>query len=143
MVEIADPKDTISNIFTFKKIDIETAKVDDLSFTESFEIEINSEKTTFFRAFVTYFDCFFDCFVEDKKPSVILTTSPHTIPTHWKQVLFTIDKPVLVEKGFIIQGTLTCTKFPENPRELDVCIDYKVFNSNKKLITKGIQMFEV
>ncbi|KAJ7162891.1 protein arginine N-methyltransferase [Mycena filopes] len=62
-----------------------------------------------------------------KKPEVTsFSTGPQSIPTHWKQTLFLLREPVVVDEGSIVTGHFHCVKSTTNSRELDVEIHYAV-----------------
>ncbi|THU97998.1 S-adenosyl-L-methionine-dependent methyltransferase [Dendrothele bispora CBS 962.96] len=83
------------------------------------------------------------------------STGPQSIPTHWKQTLFLLREPFVVEEGSTVAGNFICRKSEDNSRELEVEIHYSVRHpgvSNSK-IQKGpdedegedviVQMFKV
>lgn len=51
--------------------------------------------------FYAYFNTTFDL-----PHKVVLTTSPQTTPTHWKQTLFLLPKPLPVKKDEVIEGKI-------------------------------------
>ncbi|KAI0036261.1 S-adenosyl-L-methionine-dependent methyltransferase [Vararia minispora EC-137] len=61
------------------------------------------------------------------KPVVTsFSTGPASVPTHWKQTLFLLREPIVVDEGTIVEGTFHCRKNADNSRELDVEIHYTV-----------------
>ncbi|KZT28706.1 S-adenosyl-L-methionine-dependent methyltransferase [Neolentinus lepideus HHB14362 ss-1] len=54
------------------------------------------------------------------------STGPKSEPTHWKQTLFFLREPIVVEEGTVVSGTFHCRKSEGNLRELDVEIHYTV-----------------
>ncbi|KAJ7166306.1 protein arginine N-methyltransferase [Mycena crocata] len=54
------------------------------------------------------------------------STGPQSIPTHWKQTLFLLREPIVVEEGSVVTGHFHCVKSQTNSRELDVEIHYSV-----------------
>ncbi|CAL8081281.1 unnamed protein product [Calicophoron daubneyi] len=68
-------------------------------------------------AFVGYFDVRFD----DEAPSrVCFSTSPATPTTHWKQVVFFLDKPLIVNKGDKLTGSLDILRARYDARGLEI-----------------------
>jgi protein arginine N-methyltransferase 1 len=58
------------------------------------------------------------------KNKVTLSTSPYEAYTHWKNVIFYLDKPQKVEKGDAFQGSIAVRQSKENYRELDIKFSY-------------------
>eukprot|EP00299_Pterocystis_sp_00344_P019919 c9840_g1_i1.p1 GENE.c9840_g1_i1~~c9840_g1_i1.p1 ORF type:complete len:551 (+),score=161.05 c9840_g1_i1:3-1655(+) len=141
-VEVTDPADLISDFAEFKLLDMETGSVSDVQFRSNFSLHIRSATPVVFRAIVVHFDCFFDDFTGANKEAVVLSTSPLNTPTHWRQTVFVLDQPVTVTNQHTIHVTLTCTKNPLYPRELDVCLEYEV-HANGHAEVKGVQMYAV
>ncbi|KZT08853.1 S-adenosyl-L-methionine-dependent methyltransferase [Laetiporus sulphureus 93-53] len=54
------------------------------------------------------------------------STSPQSMPTHWKQTIFLLRDPITVHEGTTVHGTFKCRKSEGNSRELDVEIHYVV-----------------
>ncbi|KAJ6584357.1 S-adenosyl-L-methionine-dependent methyltransferase [Mycena capillaripes] len=72
------------------------------------------------------------------------STGPQSIPTHWKQTLFLLREPIVVEEGSIVTGHFHCVKSKTNSRELDVEIHYAV--KTKEADVAGVtvvQMYKV
>lgn len=84
------------------------------------------------------------------KPKITsFSTGPQSMPTHWKQTLFLLREPLLVDEGtylicgdelrsvlmmssstgYVVQGVFKCRKSEDNSRELDVEIHYSVRES--------------
>ncbi|KII88239.1 hypothetical protein PLICRDRAFT_161146 [Plicaturopsis crispa FD-325 SS-3] len=72
------------------------------------------------------------------------STGPQSIPTHWKQTIFLLREPIIVEEGTVVAGTFHCRKNDTNPRELDVEIHYSVGDSAQQAATGVVvQMYKV
>jgi len=69
---------------------------------------------------VTWFDCYFD----HGSKAVCLSTSPYKKQTHWKQTVFYFDTPIEVFERDTIEFRVKVCKAKENPRELNVKIEY-------------------
>ncbi|KDQ49228.1 hypothetical protein JAAARDRAFT_43018, partial [Jaapia argillacea MUCL 33604] len=54
------------------------------------------------------------------------STGPESFPTHWKQTVFFLRDPIVVDEGTVVAGTFHCKKSDTNSRELDVEIHYTV-----------------
>ncbi|KAG5441324.1 Protein arginine N-methyltransferase 3 [Clonorchis sinensis] len=76
----------------------------------------NLESTMILDALVGYFDVRFD---DDAPVKVEFSTSPTTKPTHWKQTVFFLDKPMRVRAGDLITGSLTIRRSVRDSRGLE------------------------
>ena len=54
--------------------------------------------------------------------SVNLSTSPWSQPTHWKQTVFYLEKPISAKKGQILTGKVSVSRPPKDARGLLVKI---------------------
>ncbi|KAJ3932707.1 MAG: S-adenosyl-L-methionine-dependent methyltransferase [Lentinula lateritia] len=73
------------------------------------------------------------------------STGPKSIPTHWKQTLFLLKEPFVVDEGFVVYGHFHCHKSVSNSREIDVEIHYTIQdvegqNESPEVI---VQMFKI
>ncbi|KAK0222152.1 S-adenosyl-L-methionine-dependent methyltransferase [Armillaria fumosa] len=60
----------------------------------------------------------------DREKVTSFSTGPQSIPTHWKQTLFLLREPIVVEEGSKVRGTFYCRKSESNSRELEIEIHY-------------------
>ncbi|KAJ2270279.1 Nuclear SAM-dependent mono-and asymmetric methyltransferase [Coemansia sp. RSA 1807] len=104
----------------FKTIDIITVTKADLNFSVPFEISIMRDD--YVHAFISWFDIEFRAC---HKP-VRFSTGPFAKYTHWKQTVFYTPNTLTVCKGDTIKGTIDCAPNAENPRDLDITIDYQL-----------------
>ncbi|KIY52456.1 S-adenosyl-L-methionine-dependent methyltransferase [Fistulina hepatica ATCC 64428] len=82
---------------------------------------------------------------ESIREIVSFSTGPESIPTHWKQTLFFLREPIVVEEGTTVTGSFHCRKSSTNARELDVEIHYTIKDSVDAPITNDVvvQMFKI
>jgi len=80
-----------------------------------------------------------------KEKITSFSTGPRSIPTHWKQTIFLLREPFVVEEGSIVQGHFHCRKSESNSRELDVEIHYFVRRSleDEDVGDTVVQMYKV
>ncbi|KAJ7712993.1 protein arginine N-methyltransferase [Mycena metata] len=72
------------------------------------------------------------------------STGPQSIPTHWKQTLFLLREPIIVEEGSVVTGHFHCVKSQTNSRELDVEIHYAVKSEDSEAPgVTVVQMYKV
>ncbi|XP_075471643.1 protein arginine N-methyltransferase 6 [Ascaphus truei] len=55
-----------------------------------------------------------------------LTTSPYSEETHWRQAVLYLDEEVRVEQDTEIRGDITMSPSGDNPRHLQVCLNYTI-----------------
>ncbi|EEB10725.1 protein arginine N-methyltransferase, putative [Pediculus humanus corporis] len=97
-------------------LDLYSATLDCIDFTSDFVLESTIDgKLT---ALCGYFDAIFGL-----PNSEILSTSPETDKTHWKQTLFFFKSPINVTKGSLINGKITCKRLAEDRRALSLTIN--------------------
>ncbi|KAG7444182.1 S-adenosyl-L-methionine-dependent methyltransferase [Guyanagaster necrorhizus] len=60
----------------------------------------------------------------DREKVTSFSTGPQSIPTHWKQTIFLLREPIVVEEGSKVRGTFYCRKSGSNSRELEIEIHY-------------------
>ncbi|KAJ2846382.1 Nuclear SAM-dependent mono-and asymmetric methyltransferase [Coemansia brasiliensis] len=119
----------------FKTIDILTVQKADLTFNVPFEISINRDD--YVHAFISWFDIEFRAC---HKP-VRFSTGPFSRYTHWKQTVFYTRDTLTVCKGDTIKGNISCAPNSENPRDLDITIDYQ--HSGKEESSEGHMEFRM
>ena len=101
-------KPTVLADFDLMKVDINCPDF-------SYDFELETLKDGVLTAFVGYFDTFFEL-----PKSVMFSTSPFEKKTHWKQVVFYVDKPYKQNVGDIIKGKFICRRDRNDLRSLKV-----------------------
>ncbi|KAK9115498.1 hypothetical protein Sjap_014445 [Stephania japonica] len=56
--------------------------------------------------------------------ALVLSTAPEDPPTHWQQTLLYFYDPIEVQQDQIIEGSITLTQSKENPRFLNIHLEY-------------------
>lgn len=108
----------------------------DYPFTADFSLKVQRNSNCNIGGFVTYFDAVFS---HCHKP-VILTTSPFSAPTHWRQTSFYLRDPIPVQSGDEITGKFNLNQFKHNFRDLEIQINGNHIGqlSGKKFNTRFI-----
>lgn len=119
-VEDVPAGDVITDRALLKDIDIDTVKYDDLDFHSEFTLHF--AKDAIMHGFVSSFDI---GFVRDCPRPEYFTTGVEDTPTHWHQVFFHVETPFTVCKGDVLAGKWWVRRNAENPRFLDVEIQWK------------------
>jgi protein arginine N-methyltransferase 1 len=103
-------------------LDLETVQVSDstLKFLP-FQLAANRDDTV--HAFLAWFDYEFTAGIEP----VWVSTGPFSPPTHWKQTVFYLEKPVKMREGDAITGEVS---FEQHQRDLNVRFSYKYESSS-------------
>ncbi|XP_063761307.1 protein arginine N-methyltransferase 8-B isoform X2 [Eleginops maclovinus] len=100
LVDVVDPKQMVTNACLVKEVDIYTVKIEDLSFTSAFCLQI--QRNDYIHALVTYFNIeFTKC---HKKTG--FSTAPDAQYTHWKQTVFYLEDYLTVRRGEEIVGSI-------------------------------------
>ncbi|KAH7484578.1 hypothetical protein PRIC1_003889 [Phytophthora ramorum] len=119
-VEDVLPSDIITSRELLQKIDIDLVTYDELDFHSTFTLSATKDATM--HGFVSSFDIGFE---RDCPRPEYFTTGAEGTPTHWHQVFFHIPKPFTVKKGDAVEGKWWVRRNAENPRFLDVEIQWK------------------
>ncbi|EKM49814.1 uncharacterized protein PHACADRAFT_131660 [Phanerochaete carnosa HHB-10118-sp] len=172
IVDIVGPETLVSEPVSVKDLFLRDVTARQLEFTSPFRLVATCDQRQKVHALVLYFDTFF---TEDGGPvpegtevhivgegdSILaevwqglkphvpkvrsFSTGPLSVPTHWKQTLFLLREPIVVEEGTIVEGVFKCHKSEDNMRELDVEIHYRVTptGENEKPSEVIVQTFKV
>ena len=118
VVDIYAPESIVSSDTVLWDWDLTKVTVKDVDFACDFTVEFN--KNSVAHSLLIYFDTPFP------HDSALLCTGPTARPTHWKQCAFFLPEPVLATTGGLFSGRFAMRKSKQNPRDLDVKIDYSV-----------------
>jgi SAM-dependent methyltransferase len=119
-VEDVDPQDVITSRELLKAIDIDHVTYEQLDFRADFSLTVETSGTL--HGFLSSFDIGFE---RDCARPEYFTTGVEGTPTHWHQVLFHLPEPIAVTKGDTLAGKWWVRRNAENPRFLDVEIQWK------------------
>uniref|UniRef100_A0A1L8DMT1 type I protein arginine methyltransferase n=1 Tax=Nyssomyia neivai TaxID=330878 RepID=A0A1L8DMT1_9DIPT len=115
-VEVCDPMQIITEPNTIADFNLMTVDTNCYSFSYDFKLRVR--RGTHLTSLVGYFDTFFD--LPDNP--VKFSTGPHVTPTHWKQVVFFLPRPMEVISGDYISGKFQCQRNPHDTRSLLITI---------------------
>ncbi|KAL9887245.1 arginine methyltransferase 3 isoform 1-T1 [Glossina fuscipes fuscipes] len=116
LIELVDAENILTEPNCIADFNLLTVGLNYPNFTHVFELLCIKCGTL--SALVGYFDTYFEL-----PEPVIFTTSPYGKPTHWKQVVFFLGKPVRVSSGEIIKGRILCKRSVKNSRSLEIVIE--------------------
>ncbi|KAI5481118.1 protein arginine N-methyltransferase 3 [Pseudohyphozyma bogoriensis] len=143
LIDVVNAGDVVSNEVSLIDIVTGTVTVPELSFTTPFSLTATTK--TKVHAFLGHFDTFFTTsgsLVSPVPPhklsstEVFFTTGPAGTPTHWKQTVFLLRKPIEVEVGTEVSGVFKCSKNPDNSRELVVEVTWTVGGKEEAQVWK-------
>jgi len=122
-VEIVPKNKVITSPAQIHHLDMNQCTLADTEFEAEFELTVaqNPEETSSNReitAIAGYFDTFFDDPV--LKNPVMFSTGPDSKPTHWKQTVFYLHKPLPVLSGQTVQGKISVIRPTQDIRALRV-----------------------
>ena len=125
LVDVVEPKAVVGSECAFKEIDIMTVTKEDLVFTAAFDITM--QRSDYVHALLAYFNI--DFCSEGMKP-IRFATGPRDRYTHWKQTAFYLPNDLQVQAGDVLRGSLSCKPNARNPRDLDIAIACRLFDSS-------------
>ncbi|XP_041662503.1 protein arginine N-methyltransferase 2 isoform X2 [Cheilinus undulatus] len=125
---VIDPADCLATSCDVICLDMYTLQVQDLEEMQGL-FQFCVEKPGVFHGFTAWFTVHFES-LETGSPTVELNTGPHSEPTHWKQTLFMLDKPIDVYEGDSISGSITLSRNPVWRRHMTVTLHWNINNSN-------------
>ena len=117
-----------TSVCVIKTIDLMECSLEETqSFETNFHLVCDSDKPIV--AIVGWFDCLFD--MNPFKHKVILSTSPFTESTHWKQTVFVLKKPIPSKTGHSIDGNI---KVYRNIRDIrSLIVEIKINGREKQV----------
>ena len=134
----------VTDPYKILDLNLNTCTVADLSFKSDFKLK--ATRDDFIHAIVAWFDIGFEAC---HKP-VRFSTGPQARYTHWKQTVFYIKDPVIiqvhsyqlqsnpVQQGEVVEGRLACVPNTRNRRDLDIAIWYR-FHGAQQTLDSGKQ----
>lgn len=133
LVDVVDSRSVVGSECIFKEIDISTIQKGDLTFSTPFSIKM--QRADYVHALLAYFTIDFD--TPGMEKSVRFGTGPFDKYTHWKQTVFYLPQDLQVTQGNYINGTLNCTPNSQNPRDLDISINYQYCDATGKELSQS------
>ncbi|KAG8956205.1 type I protein arginine N-methyltransferase Rmt1 [Tulasnella sp. 424] len=119
LVDTVDLKAVVTHPFAFKRIDLRTAKKEDLDFEVPFTLK--ATRNDYIHAFIGWFDTEFS----SSHKLLMFSTGPHARYTHWKQTVFYTRETIPVSTNDEINGTIKVAPNARNNRDLDITIQYQ------------------
>eukprot|EP01126_Amoeba_proteus_P054818 TRINITY_DN6764_c0_g1_i29.p1 TRINITY_DN6764_c0_g1~~TRINITY_DN6764_c0_g1_i29.p1 ORF type:complete len:315 (-),score=75.91 TRINITY_DN6764_c0_g1_i29:22-966(-) len=124
------PRDSlVSDPVLVKRIDANTAKIEEIDFTSDFELLVNVDQPL--HGFVAYFDI---AFSRGCTHPVLISTGSQSERTHWDQTIFLLedDSTINLNKGDKIVGQFGCKRNVDSHRDLDIYLSFSVSGKIKK-----------
>ncbi|XP_036357789.1 protein arginine N-methyltransferase 1-like isoform X1 [Octopus sinensis] len=123
VIEVLKPDQLMSPALPVFDIDLKTVALTEIqSISKTFMFSLQKTGS------VHGFACWFDVIFEDKinkefSKNLTLSTSPFAEATHWKQTVFFLPTPLLVDCDDEIPCTLTLSQDSGNKRHYNICIE--------------------
>eukprot|EP01023_Acetabularia_acetabulum_P058119 TRINITY_DN6817_c0_g1_i10.p1 TRINITY_DN6817_c0_g1~~TRINITY_DN6817_c0_g1_i10.p1 ORF type:complete len:343 (+),score=38.04 TRINITY_DN6817_c0_g1_i10:383-1411(+) len=114
LVDTVDHQQICTDVQRVISLDLNTMKKEDATFNTQFTL--SAVRNDYIHALVAYFDVEF-CASHKR---LVMTTSPFSKHTHWKQTVFYMDETLNICKGEKLTGTLQCSPNSNNRRDLDI-----------------------
>ncbi|XP_050391709.1 protein arginine N-methyltransferase 3 isoform X1 [Patella vulgata] len=118
-VDVIDNKTVITDPCVIKELDISVCKISDLQFNTPFSLHVKRDGDI--TAIIGYFNIYFR---KGLTKPIEFSTGPESTPTHWKQTVFLLPKPLPVVKGEKLDGMISCKKNRKDPRSLVISLTY-------------------
>ena len=135
-IYVVDEAHVVTDRAPVQSFDAITITPEDLDFKADFELQCAKDdvKKTITSICIS-FDCDFDCPQLSEK--VRLKTTPDADPTHWKQAVLHLEKPIEIAalQGSRLSGSIKMCRNKRNPRELDIDLALIVGGDGKVQIT--------
>jgi protein arginine N-methyltransferase 1 len=129
LVDTVDSRAVVSEFTPLLEIDILTCSKQDLTFSSEFSIRMRRNDNV--HGLVAYFDV---AFTNLSHPAVI-STSPFTQYTHWKQTIFYLRDALRVRAGDVLEGQISVRPNAKNERDLDISMQLDFDGAEGKLHT--------
>ncbi|PKI68715.1 hypothetical protein CRG98_010772 [Punica granatum] len=165
IVDVMSESDLVTNPVIVQTFDLVTMKPDEVDFTASIELETSSsptenQATTMCYGVVLWFETGFTSRFCREQPAV-LSTSPHTLKTHWAQTILTFREPIAMlprkaddtdkrSQGAGIEGSpaekihlrVSIVRAPEH-RSIDISLEAAAICSDGRKVTYPVQIFNL
>ncbi|XP_029385979.1 protein arginine N-methyltransferase 2 isoform X2 [Echeneis naucrates] len=125
---LIEPSECLSAPSDVICLDMYTIQVKDLEEIRG-QFHFDVEKPGVFHGFTAWFTVYFES-LQTGGPTVELNTGPNAEPTHWKQTLFMLDRPVSVYTGDSIRGTIVLRRNPVWRRHMSVTLHWNIDSSS-------------
>ncbi|KAL6100687.1 prmt2 [Pungitius sinensis] len=121
---VIEPEDCLTAPCDVLQLDMYTLQVKDLEEIKG-HFHFCVEKSGVFHGFSAWFKVQFESLQRGGAP-VELNTGPNSEPTHWKQTLFMLDRPVSVHAEDAISGSISLRRNPVWRRHMTVTLHWSV-----------------
>ena len=126
IIEVVKEDQLMSSPQKILDIDLKTVTLSEVQSLRK-ELHFKIEKSGSLHGFVSWFDVvFLDPKGKGPKSKLVLSTSPCSELTHWKQTVFFLPSPLLVDANDSIPCNLTLFQDPANKRHYNICIEVPV-----------------
>lgn len=132
-VDTVAVEDVLAHPARFARLDLSRVSAEDLQqVTGTFRCQTFGSAAL--NAFCLHFTVTFPC---PGRP-LVLSTSPFTEETHWKQALLYLDAPAEVVQDTEVSGEVSMRPSAENAREICIHVDYRVGEDKRRSKTFSI-----
>ncbi|KAM9804684.1 protein arginine N-methyltransferase 2 [Neosynchiropus ocellatus] len=127
---LVQPEDCLATPSDIITLDMQTLQVADLEEMEG-QFNFSLGKSGVCHGFAAWFNVCFES-LERNTAAVVLDTGPHSEPTHWKQTLFMLDRPIHLNAGDSISGSIRLCRNPVWRRHMTVILHWNIKGSSEK-----------
>ncbi|ORC85894.1 arginine N-methyltransferase [Trypanosoma theileri] len=116
LIDTVSREQIATNTASLFSFDINTVREEDLAFTSEFTLA--AARSDCVDALCVHFDTPFTAGHE----AVVLSTTPLTAPTHWRQTVLYLHNPLRMKRGEQAKFRMCCRPNACNPRDLDIAL---------------------
>ncbi|XP_018527453.1 protein arginine N-methyltransferase 2 isoform X2 [Lates calcarifer] len=127
---LIEPNDCLTAPCDVICLDMYTLQVKDLEEIKG-QFHFCVEKSGVFHGFTAWFTVHFES-LETGGATVELNTGPNSEPTHWKQTLFMLDRPISVYAGDLISGNIVLYRNPVWRRHMTVTLHWNINSATEE-----------
>ncbi len=128
VVESIEPSQLVHFPQLIQSINLRTVQIEDLHSMHSF-CEFDFDNTSIVSGFCFWFDCYFST----DKNSTVLSSSPYSSKTHWKQTLVFLPEDIYPLKDDTVPVDIRLKQSSENRRQYNLTISIKDSLNNEPM----------
>jgi hypothetical protein len=135
VIETIEPSQLVHHPQLIQSINLRTIQIDELHSMHSF-CEFSIDNTCIISGFCFWFDCYFS----SNTNSTVLSTSPYSPKTHWKQTLVFLPEDIYPLKEDTVPVDIKLKQSSENQRQYNLTISIQDTLANENITSDNQSM---